>query len=211
MCGSNTPAYAVAAHAVWQAGGVVVTMNPLFTQRELPAGERGEIQVRGSQVMRGYLNQPSATAATLDADGWLRTGDVGYVDADGSLYVVDRVKEIIKYNAYQVAPAALEAVMLGHHAVVDVAVIPSPDPASGEVPKAFVVLDPPGSASVEELPAFVAERVAPYKKVRRLEFVESSPKAPTGKILRRLLVERERALFATNQAASSPINPAARA
>jgi acyl-CoA synthetase (AMP-forming)/AMP-acid ligase II len=171
----------------------------LSHQRELPPGERGEIQVRGPQVMRGYLNQPAATAATLDADGWLRTGDVGYFDADGWLFVVDRVKEIIKYKAYQVAPAELEAILLGHPAVADVAVVPSPDREAGEVPKAFVVLGPRRSATAEELLAFVAERVAPYKKVRRLEFVEAIPKAPTGKILRRVLVEQERATVARSQ------------
>jgi len=163
---------------------------------ELAAGERGEILVRGPQVMRGYLNQPEATAATLEPDGWLHTGDVGFFDDDGFLWVVDRVKEIIKYKAYQVAPAELEAVLASHPAVADAAVVPSPDPESGEVPKAFVVLRSAATASEADLLAFVAERVAPYKKVRRLEFVDSIPKSPTGKILRRLLVERERALRA---------------
>ena len=106
-------------------------------------------------------------------------------------YVVDRLKELIKYKAYQVAPAELEAVLLAHPAVADAAVIPSPDEEAGEVPKAFVVLK--GEATAEELMAFVAARVAPYKKVRRLEFVDQIPKSASGKILRRVLVERERA------------------
>lgn len=161
------------------------------TGAELGPGETGEIWVRGPQVMRGYLNRPDATAETIDAEGWLRTGDIGCVDADGWLYVVDRLKELIKYNGYQVAPAELEAILLGHPAVADCAVIPSPDERAGEAPKAFVVLR--GPATAEELMAYVAERVAPYKKVRRVEFIDKIPKSASGKILRRLLVERERA------------------
>ncbi len=118
-------------------------------------------------------------------------GDIGYADEDGWFYIVDRLKELIKYKAYQVAPAELEAVLLAHPAVADAAVIPSPDDEAGEVPKAFVVLK--AEATPEELMAFVAARVAPYKKVRRIEFVEQIPKSPSGKILRRVLVERERA------------------
>lgn len=161
--------------------------------RELEPEQPGEILVRGPQVMQGYLNHPEATAATIEPDGWLHTGDVGYFDADGYLYVVDRVKEIIKYKAYQVAPAELEAVLTSHPAVVDAAVVPSPDEDSGEVPKAFVVRQSEASVTAEELMAFVAEQVAPYKKVRRLEFVESIPKSASGKILRRVLVEAARA------------------
>jgi acyl-CoA synthetase (AMP-forming)/AMP-acid ligase II len=163
---------------------------------ELAPGETGEVLVRGPQVMLGYLHQPEATAITVEPDGWLHTGDVGYADRDGFLYIVDRVKEIIKYKAYQVAPAELEAVLGTHPSVVDVAVVPSPDAESGEIPKAFVVLHagvPSDPAISEEILAFVAERVAPYKKVRALEVVDAIPKSPSGKILRRVLVERERA------------------
>lgn len=159
---------------------------------ELDAGEMGEILIRGPQVMRGYLNNPEATAVALEPEGWLHTGDVGYADAEGYLSIVDRVKEIIKYKAYQVAPAELEAILGTHPSVQDVAVVPSPEPDSGEVPKAFVVLKPTADASHDELMSYVAERVAPYKKVRLLEFVDAIPKSPTGKILRRVLVERER-------------------
>jgi acyl-CoA synthetase (AMP-forming)/AMP-acid ligase II len=161
--------------------------------RDLNAGETGEILVRGPQVMKGYLNNPEATSLTLEPDGWLHTGDVGFADADGFLTIVDRVKEIIKYKAYQVAPAELEAVLGTHPAVADVAVVPTPDPDSGELPKAFVVLKHDEQATADELMAYVSERVAPYKKVRALEFVDAIPKSPTGKILRRVLVERERA------------------
>jgi acyl-CoA synthetase (AMP-forming)/AMP-acid ligase II len=141
--------------------------------------------------MKGYLNRPEATASTIDSDGWLHTGDIGFADDDGYLYIVDRLKELIKYKGYQVAPAELEAVLGTHPAVADAAVVPSPDAEAGEIPKAFVVLR--SGASTDDLLGFVAERVAPYKKVRALEVVDSIPKSPSGKILRRMLVERERA------------------
>ncbi len=166
----------------------------IATGAELGPGHPGELLVRTPVLMQGYLNQPEATAAAIDADGWYRTGDIGCADAEGYFTIVDRLKELIKYKGHQVAPADLEAVLLAHPAVADVAVIPSPDDEAGEVPKAFVVLNE--GASAEELMAFVAARVAPHKKVRRLEFVAEIPKSPTGKILRRVLVERERAALA---------------
>ena len=167
----------------------------LETGERLSPGQEGEVWIRGPQVMAGYLNRPAATAETVDADGWLHTGDVGRVDADGFLTIVDRAKELIKYKGYQVAPAELEAVLLGHAAIHDVAVIPSPDPEAGEVPKAFVVSS--GHLTEEEVVAFVAERVAPYKRVRLVEFIDQIPKSPSGKILRRLLVDRERERLAS--------------
>ena len=163
------------------------------TGEELGAGGRGEICVRGPQVMKGYLNRPEATAQTVDADGWLHTGDIGYADEEGFFYVVDRAKELIKFKGLQVAPAELEAVLLTHPSVSDAAVIPSPDEEAGEVPKAFVVVKDGHGMTESEVLGFVAARVAPYKKVRRVEFVAQIPKSPSGKILRRLLVERERA------------------
>ena len=162
----------------------------LETGAALGPGQEGELWVRGPQVMRGYLNRPEATAETLDAEGWLHTGDIGYADSDGHFFIVDRAKELIKYKGFQVAPAELEAVLLTHPAVADAAVVPSPDEEAGEVPKAFVVLK--GEATERELKEFVAARVAPHKKVRRLEFTDQIPKSPSGKILRRLLVQRER-------------------
>jgi acyl-CoA synthetase (AMP-forming)/AMP-acid ligase II len=152
--------------------------------------DRGELWIRGPQVMRGYRNRPEATAAMLDDEGWLHTGDLACVDADGNFFVVDRLKELIKYKGFQVAPAELEAVLLTHPAIADAAVIPSPDEEAGEVPKAFIVLK--GEATADELISFVASRVAPYKKVRRLEFTVAIPKSASGKILRRVLVEQER-------------------
>ncbi len=147
--------------------------------------------MRGPQVMLGYLGRPDATAQTIDADGWLHTGDIGYADEEGFFFIVDRAKELIKYKGFQVAPAELEAILLTHPSVADAAVIPVPDDEAGEIPKAFVVKR--GDVDVDEVIAHVASRVAPHKKVRRVEFIEQIPKSPSGKILRRLLVERERA------------------
>ena len=158
---------------------------------ELGIGEEGEICVRGPQVMRGYLNQPDATAQTIDADGWLHTGDVGYADADEHFFIVDRVKELIKYKGFQVAPAELEALLISHPAIADAAVIPSPDEEAGEVPKAFVVLRE--DVTLEQIMDYIAARVAPHKKIRKIEVIDQIPKSPSGKILRRILVRRERA------------------
>lgn len=163
----------------------------LASGAELEPGQTGEVMVRGPQVAKGYLHNPDATAQTIEPDGWLHTGDIGYADADGYFFIVDRAKEIIKYKAYQVAPAELEDVLGSHPKVVDVAVIPSPAPEVGEVPKAFVVCSE--YVTAEELLAYVAERVAPYKKIRDIEFVQAIPKSASGKILRRVLIEHERA------------------
>lgn len=162
------------------------------TREDVPEQEVGELWIRGPQVMKGYWKNPQATRDVLDEEGWLHTGDVARVDAEGYVYIVDRVKELIKYKGYQVAPAELEEILQGHSAVADVAVIPSPDEEAGEVPKAFVVLKPGMQASAEELMAYVAARVAPYKKIRRIAFVEQIPKTLSGKILRRELIARER-------------------
>jgi len=161
------------------------------TGEELGANQEGELCVRGPQIMRGYLNNPEATASTIDPDNWLHTGDVGYADEDGHFFIVDRVKELIKYKGFQVAPAELEAILLTHPAVADAAVIPCRDDEAGEVPKAFVVAKQ--ETSPEAIMNFVAERVAPHKKIRELEFIEQIPKSLSGKILRRVLIEQERA------------------
>jgi acyl-CoA synthetase (AMP-forming)/AMP-acid ligase II len=158
---------------------------------DVPAGERGELLIRGPQVMNGYLNNPQATALAIDPDGWLRTGDIATVDEHAAVRIVDRVKELIKYKGSQIAPAELEALLLTHPAIADAAVIGIPDEEAGEVPKAFVVPNAP--LTPEEVSAFVAERVAPYKKVRAVEILEEIPKSPSGKILRRVLIDRERA------------------
>jgi acyl-CoA synthetase (AMP-forming)/AMP-acid ligase II len=157
---------------------------------ELARNQTGELCFRGPQVMPGYLNRPAETAEMLDADGWLHTGDIGYVDDDGYVYIVDRVKELIKYKGMQDAPAELEAVLVSHPAISDAAVVRIPDDEAGEVPKAFVVTA--ADLSAQEVMDFVASRVAPYKKVRAVEFVDEIPKALSGKILRRVLMERDR-------------------
>lgn len=159
--------------------------------RELGVGEPGEIAIRGPQVMKGYLGRPEATDAMIDQDGWLHTGDVGYVDADGWLFVVDRVKELIKYKGFQVAPAELEALLLTHPEIADAAVIGVYNDDNNEVPHAFVVRQPDaGDLSEGDVMMYVAERVAPYKRVRKVTFIDAVPKAASGKILRRQLRER---------------------
>jgi acyl-CoA synthetase (AMP-forming)/AMP-acid ligase II len=140
--------------------------------------------------MAGYLNNAAATDATIDADGWLHTGDIGHVDADGHWFIVDRLKELIKVKGFQVPPAELEALLLTHPEVADVAVIGIPDDESGELPKAFVVRKPGSETTAEELQGFVAEHVATYKRLHALEFVDEIPKSPSGKILRRMLRDR---------------------
>jgi acyl-CoA synthetase (AMP-forming)/AMP-acid ligase II len=150
-------------------------------------GEEGELWVRGPLVMKGYLNNPEATAATIDADGWLHTGDVARIDPDGHTYIVDRVKELIKYKGFQVPPAELEALLVTHPAVADVAVVGIADEEAGELPKAFVVRRPGAEVTAEELQAFVAGHVATYKQIRLVAFVDEIPKSASGKILRRVL------------------------
>jgi acyl-CoA synthetase (AMP-forming)/AMP-acid ligase II len=150
----------------------------------------GEIWVRGPQVMLGYLNNAQATASTLDADGWLHTGDIGHVDEDGHVFVVDRLKELIKYKGFQVPPAELEAVLLTHPDVADAAVVGLPDEEAGEIPVAYVVRRAGSEATAEQIMEFVAGQVAHYKQVRRLEFIDAVPKSASGKILRRELRAR---------------------
>ena len=160
------------------------------TGAEVGLNQEGELLMRGPQMMRGYLNNPGATAASIDEEGWYHSGDVAYVDDDGYFYIVDRVKELIKYKGMQVAPAELEAVLLTNPDIADAAVIPSPDEEAGEIPKAFVVLR--GDITPDEIMAFVADQVAPHKRIRKVEIVDQIPKSASGKILRRLLVDRER-------------------
>lgn len=167
----------------------------LDTGEEVPPGEVGELLVFGPQVMKGYWNNPAASEETLTEDGWLRTGDIVTADPDGYIRIHDRKKEMIKFKGYQVAPAELESVLMEHPGVKDAAVIPKADDEAGEVPKAFVVPREPG-LDLDEVRAFVAERVAPYKKIRYIEAVEAIPKNPSGKILRRQLIDQERALEA---------------
>lgn len=153
----------------------------------------GEIWVRGPNVMLGYLNRPDATAETLDADGFLHTGDIGVHHVDGYFTIVDRLKELIKYHGYQIAPAELEALLLSHPKIQDAAVIGVRDDEGEEIPKAFVVAAPDAGLTAEDVMTFVAGHVAPHKKVRRVEFIDVVPKSTSGKILRKDLRAREAA------------------
>lgn len=166
---------------------------------DLPPNTKGELWVKGPQVMIGYLNNSRATAESLDEDGWLHTGDLAIIDDDGYMTIVDRVKELIKYKGFQVAPAELEALIITHPAVADVAVIGVPDVEAGEVPKAYIVLkDETGdhtAASLEQLSSdiktFVLENLAHYKAVQSIEWIDAIPKSASGKILRRSLREQQ--------------------
>jgi acyl-CoA synthetase (AMP-forming)/AMP-acid ligase II len=176
-----------------------VKLVSVDTGAEVGVGEEGELLMRGPQFMNGYLGQPAATADAIDREGWYHTGDVGYVDADGFFFIVDRTKELIKYKGLQVAPAELEAVLLTHPAVLDCAVFRKADAEAGEVPKACVVLKPDDrsrATSADELMTFVAGRVAPHKRIRHLEFIDQIPKSASGKILRRVLIDREKEVAA---------------
>src|SRR4051812_9049395 len=161
------------------------------TEEDVPAGEQGEIWIRGPQVMRGYLNNPEATAETLVDDGWLRTGDIARIDSEGFTFIVDRLKELIKYKGHQVPPAELEAVLVSHPKGKDAGVIGGPMGDGGEAPKACVVVE--DDLDPDELMAWVAERVAPYKRIREVEIVDEVPKSASGKILRRLLRDQQAA------------------
>ena len=162
----------------------------LETGAALGPNQLGEYWLRGPQRMLGYLNNAEATTETIDADGWYHSGDIGYVNEEGRVFIVDRVKELIKYKGMQVAPAELEAVLLTHESIIDAAVIPCPDEEAGEIPKAYVVTK--DDISADEIMDFVAEKVAPHKKIRAIAFIDEIPKSPSGKILRRSLIERER-------------------
>ena len=150
----------------------------------------GEIWIRGPQVMLGYLNNPEATAATVDSDGWLHTGDIGHIDSDGHVFIVDRLKELIKYKGFQVPPAELEALLLTHPSIADAAVIGQPDDEAGEIPVGFVVLKPGADVSADEVKEFVAGQVATYKRLGDVTFLDAIPKSASGKILRRMLKDQ---------------------
>nr|WCF44271.1 4-coumarate--CoA ligase 5-like protein [Vaccinium corymbosum] len=155
----------------------------------LPVNRTGELWLRGPTIMKGYFSNAEATASTLDSDGWLRTGDICYIDDDGFIFVVDRLKELIKYKGYQVPPAELEALLLTHPEIADAAVIPFPDREVGQFPMAYVVRKSGSNLSENAVMDFVAKQVAPYKRIRRVAFIASVPKNPSGKILRKDLIK----------------------
>jgi 4-coumarate--CoA ligase len=157
------------------------------TLRDMAPGEEGELWVRGPQVMKGYLNNPEATAECLTEDGWLRTGDLAVIDGDGFMFIRDRLKELIKFKGFQVAPAEVEAALIAHPSVVDAAVIGRPDAAAGEVPVAYVVAAAGAGASEAALRAHCEGCLAHYKHPVEYRFVDAVPKSASGKILRREL------------------------
>ncbi|GMH18467.1 hypothetical protein Nepgr_020308 [Nepenthes gracilis] len=157
------------------------------TGHSLGYQKSGEICIRGDQIMKGYLNDDEATAATIDADGWLHTGDIGYVDDDDEVFIVDRLKEIIKFKGFQVPPAELEALLVSHPSIADAAVVPQKDEVAGEVPVAFVVRSSGFELTEEAVKEFIAKQVVFYKKLYKVYFVHAIPKSPSGKILRKEL------------------------
>ncbi|XP_068638490.1 4-coumarate--CoA ligase-like 1 [Aristolochia californica] len=157
------------------------------TGKSLPKNTPGEVCVRSQSVMKGYYRKNEETERTIDPEGWLHTGDIGYIDEDGDIFIVDRIKELIKYKGFQVAPAELEAILLTHPSVDDVAVVPLPDQEAGEVPAACVVMNPNATETEEDIMNYVASNVATYKRVRVVQFVDTIPKSHSGKIMRRLL------------------------
>lgn len=167
---------------------IEVKIVDVTTGAPLGRNQDGEILIRGPHVMKGYLNADEATAKVLEPDGFLRTGDLGHVDDNGELFIVDRIKELIKYKGQQVSPVELEAVLMQHPKVTDAAVVGVPDEEASEIPKGFVVVNAPATA--REIMAFVAERVAPYKKIRQIAFIDEIPRTPVGKTERRSLRDR---------------------
>ncbi|XP_073122426.1 probable CoA ligase CCL5 [Henckelia pumila] len=155
----------------------------------LPVNRTGELWLRGPCIMKGYFSNEEATASTLDSDGWLRTGDLCYIDEDGFVFVVDRLKELIKYKGYQVPPAELEALLLTHPEIADAAVIPFPDKDVGQFPMAYVVRKTGSTITQSGIMDFIAKQVAPYKRIRRVAFATSIPKNQSGKILRKDLIK----------------------
>jgi len=163
-------------------------VNP-ETGEDITPGVEGELWIKGPQVMIGYLNNEKATQDTLTHDGWLKTGDVAIIDQDGYMFIVDRLKELIKFKGFQVAPAELEAILVAHPNIQDAAVIGKPDDEAGEVPVAFVITTDP-APNETQIKDYIASTLAHYKQIHKVHFVDDIPKSPSGKILRRLLRQR---------------------
>ncbi|CAL5198161.1 unnamed protein product [Lathyrus oleraceus] len=160
------------------------------TGASLPRNKAGEICIRGTKVMKGYLNDPEATKKIIDKDGWLHTGDIGLMDDDDELFIVDRLKELIKYKGYQVAPAELEELLIAHPDISEAAVVPLKDEDAGEVPVAFVVRSSGSKISEDEIKQYISQQVVFYKRINKVYFTEAIPKAVSGKILRKELTAR---------------------
>ncbi|KAK6930856.1 AMP-dependent synthetase/ligase [Dillenia turbinata] len=159
------------------------------TGNSLPPLKQGELWIKGPTLMQGYIGDDEATSAGIDSEGWYRTGDIVYFDNKGLLFFVERLKELIKYKGYQVAPADLEHVLQSHPDVVEAAVIPFPDEEAGQIPMAFVVRRRESTIDEAKIKDFVARQVAPYKKIRRVSFIDSIPRNATGKVLRKELIK----------------------
>ncbi|KAK9058808.1 hypothetical protein SSX86_023651 [Deinandra increscens subsp. villosa] len=160
------------------------------TLKPLPPNQLGEIWIRGPNLMKEYFHNKEATEQTIDKQGWLHTGDLGYFDEEGRIYVVDRLKELIKYKGFQVAPAELEGVLMTHPEIMDAAVIPYIDEEAGEIPMAYVVLKTGSSLTSEEIQDFIAKQVSSFKRIRKVAFIDIIPKSAAGKILRRELRQK---------------------
>ncbi|WOL19037.1 4-coumarate--CoA ligase 1-like [Canna indica] len=165
------------------------------TGASLGRNQRGEICIRGAQIMKGYINDPEATNNTIDKEGWLHTGDIGYVDDDDEVFIVDRLKEIIKYKGFQVAPAELEALLITHPNIADAAVVQMKDEAAGEIPVAFVVRSNGSQITEDEIKQYISRQVVFYKRINKVFFTDAIPKAPSGKILRKDLRAKLAAQF----------------
>ncbi|KAG2401910.1 4-coumarate--CoA ligase-like 5 [Vigna angularis] len=162
------------------------------TGKPLPPNKEGELWLKSPTIMKGYLGNLEATSSTIDSEGWLRTGDLSYIDDNGFVHIVERIKELIKHNGYQVAPAELESVLLSHPLIADAAVIPLEDEETGQIPMAYVVRAAGSELSEDQIIQFVAGQVAPYKKVRKVSFIDTIPKSAAGKILRKDLVSQSK-------------------